>query len=184
MPNHEGPPPGLPPDPSGPTQPIRPTQGGSEPIPERVRQPIVVPHQESTIAGLPRAFALAAVVALAVAVVVGFLLGRSFGGGDEEATDAAASRGRGGCSKALTISLQVVELQQQALANRTQAAQAVVIGDEAQVRELNSVLETLGPAIQEAQAKLEGAVAKCRSGGEGKGKGGKGKGDGGRQGNA
>lgn len=176
MPNHEGPPPGaMPPDPAGPTQPIRPSQGGSEPIPERVRQPIVVPRQETTIAGLPRAFAVAAIVALAVALVVGILIGRSLGGGDE-AAEGAASGGRGGCGKALSLSLQVLELQEQALANRTQAAQAVAIGDEGQVQELNTVLESLGPAIQAAQAELGTAVEKCRSGRGGRGKGGQGKG--------
>ena len=140
---------------------------------------MIVPHQESTIAGLPRAFAVAGIVALVVALVVGFLLGRSLRGGDDETTDGAAARGRGGCGKALTLSLQVMELQEQALANRTQAAQAVAIGDEAQLTELNGALETLGPAIQDARAQLDEAVAKCRSGRGGKGRGGKGEGAGG-----
>jgi hypothetical protein len=158
-----------PPDPFGTTQPIRPPQT-SEPIPERVRQPIVVPRQESTLAGLPRPLAVAAVVALAIALVAGFLLGRSFGGGDE--TEGAAAGGRG-CRKALTFSLELVELQRQALANRTEAAQAVVLGDEDQVRELGSALEALGPAIQEAEGRLAVESEKCLTGTGGRGKGGK-----------
>lgn len=170
MPNHEGPTQGgPPPDPSGVTQPIRPTQSGSEPIPERVRQPIVVPHQESTIAGLPRAFAVAGVVALVLALGAGFLIGRALGGDEAPAETAAA--GRGGCGKALTLSLQMVELQKQALVNRTQAAQAAALGDEGQVRELNSGLDALAPTIQRTEAELAEAVEKCRSGRGGRGKG-------------
>ena len=160
-----------PPDPYAPTQPIRPPQT-SEPIPERVRQPIVVPRQESTLAGLPRPLAVAAVLALAIALVVGFLLGRSFGGGDE--TEGASAGGRG-CRKALASSLELVELQKQALVNRTEAAQALVLGDDDQVRELATALETLTPAIQQAEGQLVAESEKCLSGEGGRGKGGKGR---------
>ena len=180
MPNHEEPTQGAPtPDPSAPTQPIRPSQTGGEPIPERVRQPIVVPHHESTIAGLPRTFAVAGLVALVVALGAGFLVGRSVGG-DEEASTAGAGRG-GGCRKALSLSLQVVELQKQVIANRTEIAQAVAIEDGGQVRELTSAFEALAPAIQEAETQLTAAAEKCGSGaggGKGKRRGAKGKGDG------
>lgn len=166
MADHEG---RGPPDPSEPTQPIRPHQG-REPIPERVRQPIVVPRPESTIAGLPRAFAAAAAVALVVALVAGFLIGRAVGGdGGTEAEGGGAARG-GGCRKALSLSLQVVELQRQALVNRTEAAQAVVLEDQGRVRELNSALEPLGAALQQAEGELGTAVEKCRSGRGGGGK--------------
>ena len=189
----ERPPPGgptEPPPPEGdrpfapgrPTEPIRPQQGGTDPIPERVRQPIVVPHKVSTIAGLPRQLAIAAIVLLALAFVAGFFIGRALEGDEaSEATPEAVGR-RGACGKALTLSLQLGELQQQALANRTQAAQALAVGDEAQVQELNAALEPLAPALQGAQTQLDAAVEKCRSGGGGgKGKG-KGKGGNGGQG--
>ena len=166
MPNDE-PPPAPTPGPTDPTQPIRPTQGGSEPIPERVRQPIVVPHQESTIAGLPRAFAVAGIVALVIALAVGFFIGRSVGGDDQGTAEGAESRGRG-CGKALALSLQVLELQDQALEIRTQSVEAVAAGDEGRLLELNSTLETLAPAIQEARTQLDEAVEKCRNGRGGK----------------
>jgi hypothetical protein len=172
MPDYEGPTPGgSAGDPSAPTQPIRPSQAGSEPIPERVRQPIVVPHHESTIGGLPRAFVVAGVVALALALGAGFLIGRSFGGDDEARTGGVEAGRGGGCRKALSLSLQVVELQKQAITNRTQVAQAVALDDEGQIRELNSAFEALAPAIQEAETQLGAAVEKCQSGaGRGKGK--------------
>jgi hypothetical protein len=167
--------------PGKPTEPIRPQHGGTDPIPERVRQPIVVPHKVSTIAGLPRGLAIAAVLLLALAFVAGFFIGRALEGDEaSEATPAAIGR-RGACGKALTLSLQLGELQQQALANRTQAAQAIAVGDEAQVQELNAALEPLAPALQQTQTELDAAVDKCRSGGGGKGKG-KGKGGKGGQG--
>ncbi len=182
MPNHEGPTePGPPSDPSGPTQPIRPTQAGKEPIPERVRHPIVVPRPESTIAGLPRAFAVAAVIALVVALVAGFLIGRSVGGDGEPAGEAAARRG-GRCGKALTLSLQLIELQKVALANRTQLAQAIALEDEGQVAEVTSTFEELAPALQEAEAGLGAAIEKCRDRRDKAGKGERGGGGG--QGNA
>jgi hypothetical protein len=111
------------------------------------------------------------VVALVVALGAGFLIGRAVGG-DEEAPSEAAGAGRGGgCRKAVSLSLQVVELQKQAITNRTQVAQAVALDDEGQVRELNSAFEALAPAIQEAETQLGAAVEKCRSGaGSGKGK--------------
>ena len=169
MPNHEGPTEGRPPeDPSAPTQPIRPTQAGSEPIPERVRQPIVVPRPVSTIAGLPRPFAVAAGVALVIALGGGFLIGRAVGGGGEP-SEATAARG-GRCGRALALSLQLVELQKQAVTNRAQVAQAFALDDEGKVRELNTLYEALAPAIQESEAKLGTAVEKCHSR-RGRGKG-------------
>ena len=163
MPNHEGPTePGPPSDPSDPTQPIRPTQPGKEPIPERVRRPIVVPRPESTIAGLPRAFAVAAAIALVIALVAGFLIGRSVGGDGEPAGEAAA-RGGGRCGKALTLSQQLIELQKLAVTNRTQLAQAIALEDEGQVAELTSAFEELAPALQEAEAGVGAAIERCRN---------------------
>jgi hypothetical protein len=149
------------PDPSAPTQPIRPQQG-SEPIPERVRQPIVVPRPESTIAGLPRPLVVAAAVALLVALGAGFLIGRAVGGADGPAEEGSAARG-GACRKALSLSLQVVELQKQALANRTEAAQALVLEEEARVGQLNEALEPLAAALQQAEGQLVPAAERCRA---------------------
>jgi hypothetical protein len=81
----------------------------------------------------------------------------------------------------LSLSLQVVELQKQVIANRTEIAQAVAIEDGGQVRELTSAFEALAPAIQEAETRLTAAAEKCGSGaggGKGKRRGAKGKGGG------
>lgn len=162
-------------EPHGSTMPIRPLQGGTEPIPERVRQPIVVPHTESTIAGLPRPLVIAVVGGLLLALLVGFFVGRSFGGDDEEAAPAATGR-RAACERALTLSLQISALQQQAVENRTLALQALALEDAGQVEELNGGLAAISTAIEETRAQLTPAVERCRSGGGG---GGKGKGKGG-----
>jgi hypothetical protein len=172
--------PGRPAEPRQPTEPIRPPDPGTEPIPERVRRPIVVPHQETTIAGLPRPLVLVAVVVLAVALVAGFLIGRATGGDEETSATSGKPGRRAVCEAALTLSLQVAELQRQALVNRTEAAQALAVGDDGRVQELNSELETISSAITEAEARLTPAVERCRGGaggkGKGGGKGGKGKG--------
>jgi hypothetical protein len=166
----------------GPTEPIRPADPGTAPIPDRVRQPIVVPHKESMIGGLPRPFVIAAVVALAIVFVLGLFIGRA-SNGEGDAQPAAEGGRRAACERALALSLQVSDLQRQALANRTQAAQALAVGDEAQVQELNSALEPVAAAIQDSEAQLTPAVERCQTGGGGakgggKGKGGAGKGDG------
>lgn len=169
-----GPPPTEPGRPTGPglpTEPIRPSQTGTEPIPERVRQPIVVPHPVSTIAGLPRPLALAVLVALAVALGLGFFIGRATEGGDEISPAAAKGGRRGACGRALTLSLQVGELQKQALVNRTEATEALALDDEVEFQELGAGLEAISAAIQEAETQLASAVERCGSGGGGKGKG-------------
>jgi hypothetical protein len=164
-------------EPIDPTAPIRPQQGGTEPIPERIRHPIVVPQKESTIAGLPRALVIAAIVGLALAVLAGFLIGRSVGGGETTAAPERAGR-RAACERALTLSLQVSALQDQAIANRTQALQALVLGDEGQVQELADGLTAVTAAIEGTRSQLTPAVERCRSGGAGGGGKGKGGGDG------
>jgi hypothetical protein len=160
--------------PLGPTAPIRPPQTGTEPIPERVRQPIVVPRKETTVAGLPRALVIAGVVGLLLAMLVGFLIGRSLGG--EESTAAPEKGGRrAACERALTLALQVSALQDQAIANRTNALQALVLGDQGEVQELAGALTAITDAIDEAKAQLTPAAERCRSGGD-DGRGGKRKG--------
>jgi hypothetical protein len=175
-----GPPdePNVPSAPSGPTEPIRPPDPGTAPIPDRVRQPIVVPHKESTIAGLPRPFVIAAVVALVIVFVLGFFIGHAWDGDGQSPTSAAGGSRRAACERAVALSLQVSELQRQALANRTETAQAVAIGDESKVQELNAGLEPLAAAIQDTEAQLAPAVERCQSGGGGAKGGGKGKGGG------
>lgn len=175
-----GPPdePNVPGTPQGPTQPIRPPDPGTAPIPERVRQPIIVPQRESTIGGLPRPFVIAGVVALVLVFVLGFFIGHAWDGDGETQATATGGGRRAACQRALTISLQVSELQRQALANRTQAAQALAVGDEAQVQELNAALEPVATAIQEAEAQVAPAAERCKSGGGGGKGGGKEKGGG------
>ena len=173
----DSPPPTQPP---GPTSPIRPAQTGTEPIPERVRQPIVVPHKESTVAGLPRPLVLAAVVGLVLALLIGFLIGRSLGGEDTTAAPQKAGR-RAACERALTLALQVSALQDQALVNRTQALQALVLEDHGKVQELAGGLEAITAATEETRAQLTPAVERCRSsGGGGKRRGGNDQGGGGK----
>ena len=162
--------------PLGRPDPIRPPQGGTEPIPERVRQPIQVPQKESTIAGLPRALVIAAVLGLAVAVLVGFLIGRAIGG--EETAPRALGR-RAACERALTLALQVSALQEQAIANRTETLQVLVLGDQGAVEELADGLAAISAATDEARSELTPAVERCRSGGGG----GKRRGGDGRRGN-
>ena len=166
-------------EPLGPTEPIRPQQGGTEPIPERVRQPIVVPQKESTIAGLPRPLVIAAIIALAVAVLAGFLVGRSVGGDEPAAIPEQGGR-RAACERALTLALQVSALQDQAIANRTQALEALVLGDEGLVQELGGGLAAITAAIDETRSELTPAVERCRKGGGGRGKARGGGGKGGR----
>ena len=156
-------------EPLGPTEPIRPHQGGTEPIPERIRQPIVVPQKEATVAGLPRALVIAAIVALALAVLAGFLIGRSVGGEDAAVTPEKAGR-RAACERALTLALQVSALQDQAIANRSQALEALVAGDAGLVDELGGGLTAITAAIEETRSQLTPAVERCRSGGGGRGK--------------
>jgi hypothetical protein len=167
-------PPDAPSVPGGPTQPIRPPDPGTAPIPDRVRQPIVVPQKESTIAGLPRALVIAVAVGLVLALLVGFLIGRAMGG--DEATPAGGERGgRRGCERALALAIQVVEIQRQALANRTQFAEALAVDDESQVQELNAALEPLSIALRDAEGQLGPAVERCQAGGGRAKGGGKGK---------
>ncbi len=158
-------------EPLHPTSPIRPQQGGTEPIPERIRQPIVVPQRESTIAGLPRALVIAASIGLALALLAGFLIGRSFG--DEAASPPERTGRRAACARALTLALQVSALEEQAIANRTEALQALVLGDEGKVQELADGLPAISAAIEGAKAQLTPAVERCRGGrGGGRGEGG------------
>ena len=163
-------------EPLGRPDPIRPQQGGTEPIPERVRRPILVPQKEPTIAGLPRPLVVAAVLGLTVAVLVGFLIGRSIGG---EETAARALGRRAACERALTLALQVSALQEQAIANRSAALQALVLGDQGAVEELSGGLTAITAATDQARAELTPAVERCRSGGGG----GKRRGGDGRRGN-
>jgi hypothetical protein len=129
----------------------------------------VVPHKESTVGGLPRPLVIAAVVGLVVALLVGFLVGRSVGGGETSAVPEKAGR-RAACERALTLALQVSALQEQAITNRTQALQALVLEDEGQVQELGGGLTEITSAIDQTRAQLTPAVERCRSGGGGGGK--------------
>jgi uncharacterized membrane protein YgcG len=173
----EEPPAAGPPVSGSPTEPIRPRPPETAPIPESARHPIVVPHQESTIGGLPRPLAIAAVVVVLLSLLIGFFVGRATSDGDDAALPAATGR-RSACARALTLAQQVVELQRQALANRTEASQVIALGDEGRLQELNTELEALSAAIQEGESRVAEGAERCRGGGGG-GKGSEGKGGGG-----
>lgn len=129
----------------------------------------MVPRKETTIAGLPRPLVIAGIVGLALALLVGFLIGRSLGG--EESAEAPQKAGRrAACERALTLALQVSALQDQAIANRTEALQALVLEDQGKVQELAGGLTAITAATEETRAQLTPAVERCRSGGGGRGK--------------
>jgi hypothetical protein len=111
---------------------------------------------------------IAAVVGLVLALLIGFLVGRSVGGGETSAAPEKAGR-RAACERALTLALQVSALQEQAITNRTQALQALVLEDEGQVQELGGGLTEITAAIDQTRAQLTPAVERCRGGGGGGG---------------
>ena len=165
-------------DPERPTEPIRPAQsppqssyGGSTPLRGPVgprRRPPVVSWR---------------LIAIGVAILVAaFALGFFAGNAGDDAPQTAAQQDEGGgggrCWKASTLATQVIDLQRQALANRTEFTQAALTGDEEQMAALNQELEPLSAQVQEAEAQMNEALEKCRRRGGGKGKGGGEGGDG------
>ena len=165
-------------DPGRPTEPIRPPQNPPQPAygtTAPLRGP-VGPRRRPPVVSWR-------LIAVGVAIVVGvFLLGfvaGNAGEGDPAAPAPQEKAGAGGrCRKAMTASTELIELQRQALANRTEFTQAALTGDEGAMATLNQELEPLSAQVQEAQSRVNEALEKCRSRGGGKGKGG-GKGDGG-----
>ena len=109
---------------------------------------------------------IAGIVGLALALLVGFLIGRSLGGEESAAAPEKAGR-RAACERALTLALQVSALQDQAIANRTEALQALVLEDQGKVQELAGGLTAITAATEETRAQLTPAVERCRSGGGG-----------------
>lgn len=121
-------------------------------------------------------------IAVGVAIVVGvFALGYFVGNaGEDEPQPAAVSEDGGGkCGKALAAASDLVELQRQALANRTEFTQAALTGDEGAMADLNEALVPLSTQIEEAQTRMNEALDKCRQRGGGKGQDGNGGGGGG-----
>ncbi|MDQ4005736.1 MAG: hypothetical protein M3135_05475 [Actinomycetota bacterium] len=122
-------------------------------------------------------------IAIGIAILVAaFALGYFAGDSGDEPQQTAAvedQSGGGRCRKASTLATEVIELQRQALTNRTEFTQAALTGDEQRMATLNQELEPLSAQIQEAQTQMNEALEKCRRRGGGKGKGGKGEGDGG-----
>jgi hypothetical protein len=107
-------------------------------------------------------------VGLILALLIGFLVGRSLGGDDVGAAPQKAGR-RAACERALTLALQVSALQEQAIANRNQALEAIALEDEGKIQELAGGLSAITAATGETRAQLAPAVERCRSGGGGGG---------------
>jgi hypothetical protein len=153
--------------PGDPTQPIRPSQAGTEPIPERMRQPVVVPRSEPTIAGLPRGLVVAGAIFLGLALLGGFLIGRA-AGGDEDPQGVAPAGRRAACARALELSLQVVQLQEAALTNRTEAIRALIEGDRTDIQRLSGQFDELSQGLTQAHTRLSEGIERCRKGRPGK----------------
>ena len=164
-------------DPDRPTEPTRPTQpippqasyGGTSPL----RGPVGPRRRPPVVSWRLIAIGVAILVA---AFALGFFAGNA--GDDAPETAALEEQAGGRCRRASTLATQVIDLQRQALANRTEFTQAALTGDEGEMATLNQELEPLSSQIQEAEAQMNEALEKCRRRGGGKGKGG-GQGDGG-----
>ena len=162
-----------------PTEPLRPPEVGTEPIPEHARRPLVPPAQrrEPTVAGLPTKLVAVAAFVVLLFFVLGFLAGRSLGGGGDEAapaTEAAGGRAEAACGRAVSAALGMIEVQRAALANRTEFTEAAVTGDEGRMDELNEALRPLAEQVQQLEGRVTTAAAACEAGGRKGGKGGKG----------
>ena len=124
-----------------------------------------------------------AILALAAAFGIGFFAGNAGDTGDEPVTASLQDRQGGGgvCRRASALATDLVELQRQGLANRTEFTQAALSGDEGRMVTLNQELQPLSAEIEEAQAQMDAALERCaRRGGKGKGdKGNEGGGGGG-----
>ncbi len=155
-------------------EPIRPDTRGTEPLAPTPRyggSPPLRPSRRP--AGLP-----GKLLAVVVLFLLGYLAGRATAPDAPAPAQQETARGGGGgaaCRRALDLSLQVNELQRQALANRTQFTQAALAGDQDAMATLNESLGPVSQQLQEAQGRLGETVVKCRSrqagGGKGKGKG-------------
>ena len=162
-----------------PTEPLRPAEVGTEPIPEHARRPLVSPAQrrEPTVAGLPTKLVAVAAFVVLLFFVLGFLAGRALGGDPDEAAPASDAGGRAeaACGRAVSAALEMIEVQRAALANRTEFTEAAVTGDEGRMDELNEALGPLAEQVQQLEGRVSSAAAACEAGGGRKGgKGGKG----------
>jgi hypothetical protein len=165
-------------DPDRPTEPTRSTQpippqapyGGTSPL----RGPVGPRRRPPLVSWRLIAIGIAILVA---AFALGFFAGNA-GDAPQQAATSQDEAGGGRCRRASTLAAQVIELQRQALANRTEFTQAALTGDEEQMAALNQALEPLSAQVQQAEAQMNEALEKCRRRGGGKGKGG-GQGDGG-----
>ena len=159
-------------------EPIRPDTRGTEPFappPRYGGSPPLRPSRRP--AGLPGKLLAVIGGVVLVLFLLGYLAGRATAPEPPAPAQQEVARGGGGaaCRRALDLSLQVNELQRQALANRTQFTQAALSGDQEAMATLNEALGPISQQLQQAQGRLGETVVKCRSrqaaGGKGKGKG-------------
>jgi hypothetical protein len=145
------------------TEPVRETPDRAEPPP---------PARRPT---LPWGWVVVALVALAAVFLAGFYVGRADapdtrprGKGVSQAPgQAGKEKGnkkarREACRTALDLSLQVVELQQAALAEQAELAAAVAAEDVGRIDALRSSLEGITAESAELETQLDQAVATCR----------------------
>jgi hypothetical protein len=112
------------------------------------------------------------------AFALGYFAGNAGDDAPQTATVEDQAGGGGRCGRASTLAQDLIELQRQALANRTEFTRAALTGDEGQLVSLNEELEPLSAQMQETEAQMNEALEKCRRRGGGKGKDGKGEGGG------
>lgn len=126
---------------------------------------------------LQRGRVIVAIVALVVAFVLGFFVGKSqapeptrgggrvekaAGGGKQQQGGKARPRQRKACRRALDLSAQLIEGQQQALANQAALVQAIVAEEADQVQTLTATGEQLEAQIAQARADFDRALHRCR----------------------
>jgi hypothetical protein len=153
------------------TDPMLGPRSSTEPLPETARgstQPLPV---RGSPEGDRRLWFVAAVLALVLAFVAGYLVGRGGSEGREtkaagqETTESEKDQAGGGrrkaCAKAVTVAQKALALQGRALANRAALAEATAAGDEELAALLNAELQTIGEDFDRVEARLDKLTARC-----------------------
>lgn len=128
--------------------------------------------------GPPWWWVVVALIALAAVFLAGYYVGRGDEpegrqrgrgaaeapgqNGREKANKQARRERRVACRTALDLSLELIDLQRGALAERLQLAAAVAAEDVGQIDALRASLEAISAQSAEVQAQLDQAVATCR----------------------
>lgn len=140
-----------------PAAPREPTQPLPQPGARRAR-----PAPE----GDRRLWIVAGILALVLAFVAGYLVGR---GGAEPAPaeqanaveDGATTVRKRACVKAVAAGRRAQKVQARALANRAALAEATARGDEEVIARLNAELSTLGDRFEKVEARFEKLAERC-----------------------